>query len=584
MKTKLVVFILLYVGVLHPVYSDSLVIHVDFNHYPGLLQNYTEPMARNDFDGINSRVAGEIRGLNPAVWPHITKVGEGALRAHFPANVASGRRCGFLFDKTFPDAEEATMEYRVKFSDGFIWAAGGKLPGLGGSSLFGTGAIPVGCTKNENSILNGFSARLMWRRRGELVVYTYFPNRLETGANCGIDIGIATVESGKWYTIRQYIKLNTPGVSNGILEMYIDGELALRKSDVMYRVAGKPEVKLNSAIFHTYRGGGAEDERFWSPEEEYIWFDDIKVWTGEGMAPGRLLMITADEARGTITQSPDKPVYDLGEEVVLTAVPNAGFRFENWTGDIVSEENPLTIKMDSTIRLSANFYPVYTVSISENTVNGTVDISPEKAYYVAGESITFTPHPAPGYRFGSWFAEGGIGGSTVPLVISINRDIELTAYFDLVTYQLIASARNGVITRNPHRVVYTAGTQVELTATPHDGYQFTEWSGYINSTENPITITMDSTIYITANFDQANSIEQMHDVIFKVYPNPSKGVFTVEIDQNATYIVYNLSGVRLKEGQEYGTFQLDMNGYPKGLYLLEIRTKEGVAVERFVVE
>lgn len=293
-------------------FAGKRILDVDFDNYPGELQNYTTIMAGDDFNGLNSRVAGEIRGLDiPKIWDHKTKVGDSLLRAHFPANIAGGTNCGFLFDKTFPNTEEAIMEYRVKFGeDDFVWAAGGKLPGLGGSALSGYGSLPVGCTKDEHKILNGFSARLMWRRRGELVLYSYFPERIETGANCGIDYSIATgIQPGRWYTIRQYIKMNTPGQKDGIMEIYLDGVLAYSNYKVMYRIAGKGSVTINSAIFHTYRGGGATDERFWSPNEEFIWFDDFKVW------------IKANE-EVSLTSPQDDEFYTIGETIALVADVN----------------------------------------------------------------------------------------------------------------------------------------------------------------------------------------------------------------------------------------------------------------------
>jgi hypothetical protein len=296
------------------------------------------------------------------------------------------------------------------------------------------------------------------------------------------------------------------------------------------------------------------------------------------------LFINSDSSRGTVIKSPDKLRYDVGEEVVLTADPKPGFIFENWTGYISSEENPLTIKMDSTIILTANFVPVYTVTISENIVNGTIDISPEKAFYKAGETVSFIPQPAPGYIFNSWYADGGIGGNVVPLVITINRDIELTAYFSLLTYQLFPTAYNGVITRNPHSVVYAAGSNVELTAFPNTGYQFANWSGYITSTENPLIITMDSVIHITANFDLISNTHQNEEVKLNIYPNPSEGIFTVNIGESSSWSVYNLAGVKLKSGKGSGTFQLDLKTYPKGIYFLEILTREGIFHQRLIVE
>lgn len=268
--------------------ASQLVIDENFNQHTGAYNDYTLAMLTNDFNGVNSRAAGVIRGFdgNGNTWPQDNAVGNGVLRADYLANAAGGPQSGFLFDKTFADCEEAEMEYKVYFegagsNNQFVWAAGGKLPGLGGSNSSSVAAIPVGCTENLTSINNGFSARLMWRTKpgsgnqGQLVVYTYFPDR--DISKCGVDIPFMDVQPNTWYTVKQYIKLNTPGTKNGVLKMWVNGSLKLTRTNVLYRISGKSSVKINSAIFHTYRGGKPTDERFWSPNRDHIRFDDFKV-------------------------------------------------------------------------------------------------------------------------------------------------------------------------------------------------------------------------------------------------------------------------------------------------------------------
>ncbi|WP_298955205.1 polysaccharide lyase [uncultured Nonlabens sp.] len=264
--------------------NSNLVIDVDFDQNTGS-SLYNISRATQDFGAIRARTSGQIRGLdgNGNSWPHKTRVVNGVLRAEYLKNSAGGPNGGFLFDKEFASAEEAVLEYRVKFDAGFVWAYGGKLPGLGGSSLSSNGAIPAGCTRNNNSIKNGFSCRLMWRSNGgdtpaRLVVYTYFPDRdiSKCGENETIIRGL---EKNRWYTIKQYLKLNTPGQNNGIIKMFIDGVEELTLNNVKFRESGKGNVKINDLIMNTYRGGSASDQRWWSPTTDYAYFDSFKVWT-----------------------------------------------------------------------------------------------------------------------------------------------------------------------------------------------------------------------------------------------------------------------------------------------------------------
>ena len=72
--------------------------------------------------------------------------------------------------------------------------------------------------------------------------------------------------------------MNTPGQRDGILEMYVDDKLMLRRTDIEFRLPDQ-NVKANGVAFHTYRGGGANDPRFHSDKSEHIYFKDFKVWT-----------------------------------------------------------------------------------------------------------------------------------------------------------------------------------------------------------------------------------------------------------------------------------------------------------------
>jgi hypothetical protein len=50
--------------------------------------------------------------------------------------------CGFAFDVQLPQPlESATFSYKFKFSDGYDWTAGGKLPGVCAGKTPGTSML-----------------------------------------------------------------------------------------------------------------------------------------------------------------------------------------------------------------------------------------------------------------------------------------------------------------------------------------------------------------------------------------------------------------------------------------------------------
>ncbi len=77
----------------------------------------------------------------------------------------------------------------------------------------------------------------------------------------------------------------------------------------------------------------------------------------------------------------------------------------------------------------------------------------------------------------------------------------IDAYFSINTYTLnVAIVGSGSVTKEPNLSEYDFGAEVMLTATSAAGWTFTGWSEDVNSTENPIVITMDDDKNITATF------------------------------------------------------------------------------------
>lgn len=58
------------------------------------------------------------------------------------------------------EVEEATLSYRFKFSEGYDWTMGGKLPGLADEDM------ASGCRSEDVDGTGSFVSRTMWRIGG----------------------------------------------------------------------------------------------------------------------------------------------------------------------------------------------------------------------------------------------------------------------------------------------------------------------------------------------------------------------------------------------------------------------------------
>src|SRR5262249_52295417 len=58
---------------------------------------------------------------------------------------------------------------------------------------------------------------------------------------------------------------------------------------------------------------------------------------------------------GVVNKNPDQPNYPPSSTVILTAVPDSGWRFVGWSGEFVTSSNPLAAFMDHDKNLTATF-------------------------------------------------------------------------------------------------------------------------------------------------------------------------------------------------------------------------------------
>jgi hypothetical protein len=135
-----------------------------------------------------------------------------------------------------------------------------------------------------------------------------------------------------------------------------------------------------------------------------------------------VILTTNTSEGGKLEINPDKKVYKKGEDVVLKAIPDPGWEFEYWTGDIGSlgkTADEITIKMDSDKEIGARF--IRTIRI-ETAVQGQgkIELSIESNTIRDGEELEITAVPAENWRFVTW--AGDIEGTEPQKNIVVKYD------------------------------------------------------------------------------------------------------------------------------------------------------------------
>ena len=140
----------------------------------------------------------------------------------------------------------------------------------------------------------------------------------------------------------------------------------------------------------------------------------------------------------------------------------------------------------------------YTLSVT-STNGGNVNTS--GGNYAAGTEVSLHATPSRYYEFAGW----SNGATENPLVITVNSDTNVIATFTKKSFPLnVLVTGNGTVEKeilsSGKGTDYIAETQIRLTATSEQGWQFSSWSGDENTEENPIDISLTSTKTIMATF------------------------------------------------------------------------------------
>ena len=167
-----------------------------------------------------------------------------------------------------------------------------------------------------------------------------------------------------------------------------------------------------------YQSGSIPAQVYFYEEER--WTNTIYSYTINGIATG-------DAEGGTITGS---GVYDLDEEVTLTATPLTDYNFLGWTGEFTSSSNSITVTADNDKTFYAHFeakiYHHVNVQIMDNTSVPTeapnaADLvmgGSDDGRYEIGTSSTLTVVPTPGYIFQGWTGDTATLGLSAAELLS----------------------------------------------------------------------------------------------------------------------------------------------------------------------
>jgi hypothetical protein len=207
---------------------------------------------------LQSRLGGRDWGV--AEHGRVIKTPDGpsdlALEVNLPNVPPTGRPSGLGFTWMIADvqpARAACLSYQVMLPKDFAFGAGGFLPGLFGGE---TAAPPK---DGKDIVGTSFGTHIVWAADGSLNLrvatvggaIAMSPFRVKEPLILGL---------GRWVSIDQEVVLNSNGIGDGLLRIWVDGQLIMDQAGLAWRATEAGRFRGVDVRAH-FSGGKLEPSR-----------------------------------------------------------------------------------------------------------------------------------------------------------------------------------------------------------------------------------------------------------------------------------------------------------------------------------
>ena len=240
--------------------------------------------------------------------------------------------------------------------------------------------------------------------------------------------------------------------------------LYLRDANGNYTQIASKEAQSSTVSF-TGLDYGSDAGRVFYTVQEGKQEESIKLSTAFDAEPGavKYSINVVQPANGSVAASATSAT--AGTTIELAATPSEGYTLDYFTLDGARINGNTFIMPARNVEVSAVFTAnAYSITVVQPT-GGTVSASATSA--AAGTTIELTATPAEGYTLDYFTLDGErINGDTF---IMPARNVEVSAVFTANAYSInVVQPANGTVSASATSAA--AGTTIELTATPAEGY------------------------------------------------------------------------------------------------------------------
>ena len=281
--------------------------------------------------------------------------------------------------------------------------------------------------------------------------------------------------------------------------------------------------------------------------------------------------------------------FTYGETCTLTATPNTGYTFVNWTknGTVVSSNANYSFTVTDNGDYVANF------AVSRVTI--TVVANPEQGGNVYGGGTYDYGHIATlraiannDYVFVNWTKDGSVVSTNAIYPISVTENAEYVANFRLNVFEITAKTDPENTGDIEGLGFYNYGETCTLTVIPHSEYEFVNWTldDEVVSESPTISFVVTEARFYTAHLVYIDGIAEQGGVSVSLFPNPTRNKLTIETSEPVnTLEIYTINGALVyKQNNCSDKIELNVGSYAIGTYTIRLTTDSTVEIRKFVKE
>jgi hypothetical protein len=213
--------------------------------------------------------------------------------------------------------------------------------------------------------------------------------------------------------------------------------------------------------------------------------------------------ITTSSSPGGAGTTAGAGTFASGSSRTVTATPNSGYTFVNWTenGNVVSSSASYNFTLTTNRTLVANFSVItYTIAVSASpSAGGTVGGG---GTFASGSSPTVTATANTGYTFVNWTENGNVVSSSTNYNFNLTTNRTLVANFTAINYTIAVSASPSAGGTVSGAGIFAYGSARTVTATTNSGYYFVNWTenGNVVSSSASYNFALTTNRTLVANF------------------------------------------------------------------------------------